>query len=146
MRPCEARDERDRRLLAERERRRGQSKFTAGQIVRGLAALSKYLGSPDWLVYRYGAFILRPRPRHQWPMGLDTAVELGHTLDQLSPYEGFSQFIQGFTNPTQFEDAILEARVASSFLSNRIVQGLKFSPDYLVNGSIKHPGFEYTLI
>src|SRR6266571_8064729 len=89
-----------------------EDKLTSGEIIEGLASLVKYLKPQDWMVWRFGTFVLPTGPKGQRALGVPVAVELGSALKILSRCEGFDKFLQAFENPVQFDDTLFEARMA----------------------------------
>jgi hypothetical protein len=106
-----------------------------------LARFAEWLQNPDWLIYRYGAFLLGTQTRPYGPVSLPTVIELADRLERLSEFPGFCHLLNGFRNVTQFHDALFESRVAALFVGLPAFRELAFAPEYSVRGSIKRPDF-----
>ena len=89
-----------------------EDNLAASEIVDGLAFLVKHLRPRDWMIWRYGGFALPSGDKSQRWLTLPEAVELGSALQVLSRYENFAALLKGFDNPTQFDDALFEVRMA----------------------------------
>lgn len=126
-------------LLSAEQRRPSLSKE---DILQGLEAVSEHLGRPEWLVFRYGTFVVPAGEKRKLAFGLSQTVELGLRLRRLSRFVGFEEFVKGFGNPVQFHDACFEAKIADWCTSRQRVRDLRFAPSYLLNGHLKRPDFE----
>jgi hypothetical protein len=60
----------------------------------------------------------------------------------VSNCQGFEELLDGFSNPTQFEDSMFEAQMARWCLERPAVRRLRFAPTYAVMGHSKRPDFE----
>jgi hypothetical protein len=70
------------------------------------------------------------------------AVELGAGLQVLSRCKNFGALLRGFDNPTQFDDALFEVRIAHWCVELPTVKWLRFEPSYTVLRRQKQPDFE----
>ena len=117
-------------------------RLTYNEIVRGLQALVKFLGLLDWMVWRFGCFVVPAGHKHTRILGVAQAVSLGAALESVSVCEGFEELILGFNNPTQFDDTSFEAQMADWCLKQTAIKKLRFAPQYSVLGHQKKPDFE----
>jgi hypothetical protein len=132
-----------RQALAERHVRSDRDDtLQVGEIAAGLTSLVNHLGSRDWMVWRYGGFVLPAGAKHQRLLAVPEAVELSAGLQALSHCENFSALLGGFDNPTQFDDALFEVRIARWCVERPTVKRLQFAPRYGVLGRPKRPDFE----
>lgn len=111
-------------------------------FIEPLATVSRFLGAPDWLVYQWGSFRPFKAGPHKLVFSLPQVLDVGVHLRALSAYENFNVMLKGFSNPTQFEDTLFEAKVAYLFHSSPGVSRLRFAPEYTVRGRLKRPEFE----
>lgn len=110
---------------------------------QGLEGLVYLLPDADWLKSSPamgGGFVVRTGPKSSWLLSLKHAAQLGLQLRRLQYCEGFSDFLKGFTNPTQFRDSMFEAAVADYCLPK--ADGLRFGSEYHIKGKVKRPDFE----
>jgi hypothetical protein len=119
-----------------------QDQLTTEQIINGLADLVNFLGLRDWMIWSHGGFVVPIGHRSQRLLNVVDAVELGQTLRLVSRCDGFSEFLKGFANPTQFDDTFFEARIARWCLERATIKKLRFAPMYRVLGRAKRPDFE----
>jgi hypothetical protein len=117
-------------------------RVSSEDFVSGLAHVSKYLGQPEWLTYRWGVLGPLPSGKSSLHLDLERIVILGHELQRLSVYDGFEQFLRGFANPAQFHDALFEAQVATIFATRRCTQCLTFAVKHDVRGHKRRPEFD----
>jgi|GEM_PF-3285676 len=119
-----------------------RDKLTVDEIVGGLASLVRYLRSQDWMVWCYGGFVLPSGHKSRRWLPVPEAVELGSALQILSRCDNFVALLRGFENPTQFDDAFFEVRMARWCFELPTVKRLRFEPNYTVLGRQKRPDFE----
>ncbi|MGH9879694.1 MAG: hypothetical protein ACRD5H_18860, partial [Nitrososphaerales archaeon] len=119
-----------------------QDALTSSEIVDGLASLVNYLGSQDWMIWRYGWFALPSGPNIQRGLSVPEAVKLGLSLRLVSHCHRFSKLLEGFNNPSQFDDTCFEAEMASWCVKLPTVENIRFAPHYQVAGKQKRPEFE----
>ncbi len=127
----------ERHIISNRE-----DKLASAEIVDGLASLVKHLQPRDWMVWRYGGFALPAGYKNQRWLAVPEAVELGSALQILSRCDNFAALLRGFENPTQFDDALFEVRMARWCVQRPTVKRLRFEPSYTVLGRRKRPDFE----
>jgi hypothetical protein len=118
-----------------------QYSISREQFLDALAAVTDYLPVGLPLEYRYGHIAI-----HSVGSNLFSLIELGLALQTLQECEGFTTFLRGFSNPTQFWDTCFEARVASYFRNAPGVQALSFGPPVSVRGRQKYPEFRLVSI
>jgi len=119
-----------------------QDNLTLTQVVDGLWSLVNYLGPRDWMLWQYGGFVVPMGHRTTRLFTLPAAVALGSALHAVSTCQGFADLLQGFDNPTQFDDTIFEVHTAQWCLQRPAVKSLRFAPRYIVLGREKRPDFE----
>ena len=127
----------ERHIISDRE-----GKLAAAEIVDSLASLVNHLQPRDWMVWRYGGFALPAGHKNQRWLAVPEAVELGSALQILSRCDNFAALLRGFDNPTQFDDALFEVRMARWCVERPTVKRLRFEPSYTVLGRQKRPDFE----
>lgn len=113
-------------------------------FIEALADFSTFLGNPDWMIYQWGSLRPIPAGHSSLVLNLYDACELGGHLKCLSQFANFDKFLEGFLNPTQFQDARFEAKVAYWFTSLKTITNIVFSPKYTIRGRIKRPDFDAT--
>lgn len=113
-------------------------------FIEALADFSTFLGNPDWMIYQWGSLHPIPAGHSSLVLNLYDACELGVHLKCLSQFANFDKFLEGFLNPTQFQDARFEAKVAYWFTSLKTITNIVFSPKYTIRGRIKRPDFDAT--
>ena len=121
----------------------GTIQHTPTEAVNGIAALASLFPSAEWLrLYPYmgGSLQVKVGVKATANFPLDNEIVLGLQLERLEQCDGFAQLLEGFDNPTQFFDSVLEATMADYCLGRS--DSLRFSPTYSVRGRDKHPDFE----
>lgn len=116
--------------------------LSAAQIESGLESLVEYLGPQPWMTWRWGGFNIPNGHRSTRATNAGEAAQLGLDLAAVAHCRGFAELLKGFGNPTQFDDAMFEARMARWCLERPAVKSLRFSPEYKVRGHRKRPDFE----
>lgn len=119
-----------------------QDQLALTEIVDALESLVHRLGTRDWMIWRYGGFIIPTGDKSQRLVDVVEAVDLGHTLAILAQCDGFNELLRGFDNPSQFDDSIFEAQMARWCLDQPHIKALRFAPKYTVLGRDKRPDFE----
>lgn len=119
-----------------------QDQLKADEIVNGLASVVRHLGARDWMIWRYGGFVVPTGRKSQRFLDVVQAVELGQALEVVSRCDGFTELLTGFENPTQLDDAIFEAQMARWCFERPTITALRFAPRYTVLGRAKRPDFE----
>lgn len=118
--------------------------MTIEDVRTGLEVLARLFPNAEWLAvdqYAGGALVIPTGPKAKSHFSLASAIQLGLRLNRFEQCEGFESLLSGFRNPTQFFDSVFEAEIADFCLSREGCQGLRFSPEYLVKGELKHPDF-----
>lgn len=115
---------------------------TKQDFIDSLASLATYLKNPDWMIYQWGAFYPIPCGEINRQLDLNAAIELGTQLRTLSNSINFKQHLDGFFNPTQFQDTIFETQVAYLFASLPSIKEIRFAQEHLVRDSLKKPDFD----
>ena len=118
--------------------------FAKSDFIAGLASAALYLGNPDWMVYRWGCFVIPTGYKTKLIFSLDQLITLGLQLQRLSHFENFADLISGFHNPSQFEDTRFEVQVADYFAQLDWVRTIKFSPEQKARGRVKRPDLKIT--
>ena len=132
-----------RRGLAERHVSNSRDDtLTAPQITTGLESLVSYLGAQPWTIWRWGGFNVPTGSKSTRLTDTGQAAQLGLDLAAVAHCEGFRDLLKGFGNPTQFDDSMFEAQMARWCIQRRAVKSLRFGPEYVVRGHVKHPDFE----
>lgn len=110
--------------------------------MQGLADVAHFLADPEWLIYQWGVLGPFGSGKSLLHLDLERIVLLGHELRDLSRHEGFSYFLKSFSNPTQFNDCLFEAHIASMFGRLNATKSLVLGPVHVVRGREKHPEFD----
>jgi len=111
------------------------------QFIDAISVVARFLNNPEWLVYQWGSFRPFDAGLSQLLLGLTEVVNLGIQLQALCDCENFESLLEGFLNPTQFQDTLFETKVAFFFYTLPSVYSLKFAQEYTIRGRIKRPEF-----